>query len=74
MLDTVLIAGGFAFWALVGYWLGWRRARRNVPRILVRPHTRRTAARMPLPEVTQATVVEAAFVRTNQPGSNSTME
>lgn len=56
-------------------WLGYRLGLRRGATWLVRPHTPRTLARMPLPEEgTQPTVSQATFVRTNLPSSTSRME
>jgi hypothetical protein len=61
-------------WGTVCFVIGWRLAQRYRATWLVRPHTRRTLDRMPLPEDSQPTVSQAVFVRTNLPGSTSTMD
>lgn len=58
----------------LSYWLGYRHCQRRGAQWLVRPHTPRTLARMPLPEQASPRVSQAAFVRTNLPGSTSKME
>lgn len=58
----------------VVYLLGYRHGRRAGATWLVRPHSARSMARMPLPEQGNPTVSQAAFVRTNLPGSTSKME
>lgn len=59
---------------LVAYRVGYRRGLAKGAQWLVRPHTRRTLARMPLPEQAEPTISQATFVRTNLPGSTSQME
>lgn len=57
------------------YYLGYRRGLvKGAGTWLVRPHTARTLARMPLPEQGEPTVSQALFARTNLPGSTSKME
>lgn len=69
---TVLVVGAVAFF--IGMRWGYLRAKRSSAQWLVRPHTADTLARMPLPEQGSPTVSQAAFVRTNLPGSTSTMD
>lgn len=62
----------------VAYRIGYRHGQRATPHWLVRPHTSRTLARMPMadPDAPEAlaTVQQATFVRDNLPGSTSKME
>jgi hypothetical protein len=61
-------------WGCVCFTVGWRLSARYRAPWLVRPHTRRTIDRMPLPENTPTTVSDSVFVRSNLPNSDSTME
>lgn len=78
MLEALVLVAASAVSSFIGYRYGYRRGYRlgvaHGAAWLVRPHTASTAARMPLPEHGQPTVSQAAFVRTNLPGSTSTME
>lgn len=72
VFTTVVGVSNAAVGMAFGYWLGYRRGQRTGARWLVRPHTARSMARMPLPEQgTDATVQEAVFGRTNLPNSTS---
>lgn len=74
MLLAVLVLLTIAATAVISFALGYRWAKRRGARWLVRPHSKRTLARMVDPDQQPATVVEASWARTNMPSSTSTME
>lgn len=61
--------------AAIAFRIGFVRGVKSGSKWLVRPHTKTTLKKHPLPEeAPPQVVVDAVFVRTNMPNSTSTME
>lgn len=72
---AVAIVATAIFSAVIAFRIGFVRGVKSGSEWLIRPHTKATLKNHPLPEeAPPQVVVDAVFVRTNMPGSTSTME